>query len=220
MTTRRRQKIRLAQPRACRVSITVVTEAALPTTPTDRFAGILDGLCRAVAARGGGPDRLAGPLVILIWTRLRRLAVRFAALAARIAAGRQRRILSRRPPRPAQRRPSQRRLPYGPGWLLHVVPQARAYGSQLQHLMADPEFAALVDAAPQMRRLLRPLCRMLGVAPPPPRRAADAPPPTPVTGAMPRPDFPAAPSTRPPAPPPLHATPGIQAARPPPPQPT
>jgi hypothetical protein len=38
--------------------------AAIPATPTDRFAGIIDGLCRAVAARGGGRDRLDGPLVI------------------------------------------------------------------------------------------------------------------------------------------------------------
>ena len=151
---------------------------APPATPSpaERFALILDGLCSAVAARGGGRDRLAGPLVILIWSRLRRIAAQVAALAARIAAGRQRRYPARRPPRATPRRAPHRTLPHGPAWLLALVPQASGYGSQLQHLLAEPEFAALVDAAPQMRRLLRPLCRMLAVRPPavlalPPRPA-------------------------------------------------
>ena len=164
--------------------------AALPTTPTDRFASILDGLCHAVAERGGR-RLLAGPLVILIWSRLRRLAAQVAALAARITAGRQRRVLARRSPRPAPRRPAQRTLPHDHAWLLPLVPQASGYGSQLQHLLADPEFAALVDAAPQMRRLLRPLCRMLGVRLPP----ALVPPPRPPRPAGP----PAAPLAQPPA---------------------
>ena len=208
----RRPKLPLAQPRPCHVSDTVVTHATLPTTPTDRFASILDGLCRAVAARGGGRDRLHGPLVILIWSRISRIAVRFAALAARIAAGRQRRYPARRPPRPAPRRPAQRSLPHGPAWLLPLVPQASGYGSQLQHLLADPEFAALVDAAPQMRRLLRPLCRMLGVAPPPPPRTEPPPPPAAVAAAMPPP---AAPGPPPRDPPRFHAPPDLPAARPP-----
>jgi hypothetical protein len=47
------------------------------------------------------------------------------------------------------------------------VPEAAAAGSQLRHLLADPEMAALIEAAPQMGRLLRPLCRSLGVRLPP-----------------------------------------------------
>ena len=189
--------------------------ATLPAAPAERFVRVIDGLCRAVAARGGGRDRLAGPLVILIWSRLRGLAARFAALAGRIAARRQRRILSRRPPRPAPRRPSPRLLPHGHAWLLQLVPQASAFGSQLQHLLTDPEFAALVDAAPQMRRLLRPLCRMLGVAPPAPR-PADPAPPAAIAGATPPPTCPAASPSPPHGPPLSHALPGIPTARPPP----
>ncbi len=192
--------------------------SGLPTTPTDRFASVIDGLCRAVA-EAGGRRRLAGPLVILIWRHLRRLGVRFAALAGRIAAGRQRRFPARRRPRPAPRRQSARVLPHGPAWLVRLVPQASAYGSQMQYLLADPDFVALVDAAPQARRLLRPLCRMLGVAlPPPPRTAPPAPPqavtapPQPPAGSPapsppPRPPRPAAPRPAPPV---------LPAARPPP----
>ncbi len=186
-----------------------------PPAPAERFALILDGLCQAVAARGGGRDRLAGPLVILIWSRLRRLGVRFAALAARIAAGRHRRFLARRPPRPTPRRPAQRPLPHGPAWLLRLVPQASGYGSQLQHLLAEPEMAALIQSAPQMRRLLRPLCRMLGVRPPPAPR-----PPPPAAAEVRPPAAPAQPpepsSPAPPGPAPVRVPPaGFDACGPP-----
>ena len=98
-----RWTIPLAHPPAGRVSHSVVFPPP-PLGPADRFARILDGLCAAVAARGGGRDRLAGPLVILIWSRLRRLAAQIIALAARIEAGRHRRYPARRPPRPTARR--------------------------------------------------------------------------------------------------------------------
>ena len=39
--------------------------------------------------------------------------------------------------------------------------------SQLRHLLRDAEFAAFLAAAPQAGRLLRPLCRMLGIGPDP-----------------------------------------------------
>ncbi len=102
--------------------------AAIPATPTDRFGGIIDGLCRAVAARGGGRDRLAGPLVILIWRHVRRLAAQIIALAARIAAGQHRRYPARRPPRrpAAPRRRTPPALPLGFAWLLALVPYEAA----------------------------------------------------------------------------------------------
>ena len=58
---------------------------ALPATLADRFALIIDGLGRVVAARHA--SGLAGPMVILIWTRLRRAGARFATLLARFEAG-------------------------------------------------------------------------------------------------------------------------------------
>jgi hypothetical protein len=133
----------------------------------DRFALIIDGLCRAAAARLGapGPARwTAGPLMILLWGRLRRMAARFAALAAR--AGVRRRAflrpgtVSSPPLRP---RTTPKCLPRRFAWLVRLVPEAACYGTQLQHLLSEPAMAELLAASPQARRILRPLCRMLGV---------------------------------------------------------
>ena len=43
--------------------------------------------------------------------------------------------------------------------------EAAGYGSQLAALLAEPELQALLLAAPAAGRILRPLCRMLGVEP-------------------------------------------------------
>ncbi len=146
---------------------------------------------------------------MLIWSRLRGLAAQVAALAARIEAGRHRRYPSRRPPRAAPRRHLPRALPQSRAWLLPLVPEAASGASQLRHLLAEADMAALLDAAPQMRRLLRPLCRMLGVRLPPGLAAPPAPPPA--RAAAPRRALPAAPLAAPmpspPRPPPV-ARPG------------
>ncbi len=174
-----------------------------PLDPADRLALIIDGLCRSVAARIAG-RRLAGPLIILIWTRLRRIGRDFAGLAARIRAGRtvRRSATGRRPARPRGPR-GPRRLPQGFAWLLPLVPEAAAgYGSQLRHLLAEPEMAALIAAAPQARRILRPLCRMLGVRLPPGPAPKDAAPAAPDPPATAEPIGPPPPSSAPPRPPP------------------
>ncbi len=167
----------------------------------DRFAHLVEGLRRAIAARGVGLG-LALPLMLLLWSRLRRTAERFARLAAKVRAGTlpppRRRLRS---PRPA--RPQPLRLPRGVAWLLRRLPQAAAAASQLQHLLADPAMADLLAAAPQAGRLLRPLCQMLGVRPPPARslssgrkQAGPVGPPPPV-----RPAAPSRPACRPRPPP-------------------
>ncbi len=168
----------------------------------DRFAHLVEGLRRVLAARGAG-TWLAVPLMLLLWSRLRRTAERFARLAAKVHAGTlpppRRRLRS---PRPA--RPQTLRLPRGFAWLVRRLPQAAAAASQLQHLLADPAMADLLAAAPQAGRLLRPLCRMLGVRPPPARSLSSGrkqagpvgrPPPV-------RPEAPPRPSV-PPRPPPI-----------------
>ncbi len=163
-----------------------------PTQPrpvADRFAGVIEGLRRAIAARGAG-NWLAWPLLALLWGRLHRAALRFARLAALVHAGRLPPPRHRtRSPRPVQ--PPPLRLPRGFAWLVRRVPQAAAAASQLQHLLADPAMADLLASAPQAGRLLRPLCQMLGVRPPsalgrppplrpaPPSRPAVHPRPTP-----------------------------------------
>jgi hypothetical protein len=136
---------------------------ATPLTPADRFAAILDALCRAVAARGGR-GWMATPLVLLIWGRLRRMATRFAGLAARPRpAAPPAAVTRKRPSRP----PGPPRLSRVFGLLPCLLPEAASAASQLQHLLADPEMAALLAATPQLGRVLHPLCRMLGLRPAP-----------------------------------------------------
>jgi len=179
----------------------------------------MEGLCRTIAAQSAG-GRLAGPLICLIWSRLRRLSIRVATLLARIRPG--------APPRPtrAQTQPSPVRrhpapqspppppappsplarpacLPRRVGWLVRLVPASAPSGSQLQHLLSDPEMAALVAASPEMRRLLRGLCRMLGVRLPPAPLPAPEAPPAAVPPAIPPAAVP--PPTPCPRPPPLAA---------------
>ena len=143
------------------VLVLFVTDA--PPSAAESFALITEGLCRVVAAshaRG-----VAGPVIILIWRRLRRIAARFASLTARVRSGalpspvRRRRAM----PRPRSPRPPSPRLPRRFAWLIRLIPAVACHRSQLQHLLSDPEMAALLSAAPQMGRLLRPLCQMLGL---------------------------------------------------------
>ncbi len=140
----------------------------VPLPPIERFAFIIGTLLQAVAARGA----VIGVIHILIWKRLSRLGVRFAKLAARVRSGKLPSATSAgsRAGRQAKRRKSDdpadrpvERLPRGFAWLLRLVPEAAVYGSQLNHLLSDPEMVALLQAAPQMGRLLRPLCQMLGI---------------------------------------------------------
>jgi hypothetical protein len=156
--------------------------AAAPPALAERFAFLVEGLCRSVARQSAG-GRIVGPLIVLIWSRLRRIGARFAGLVARVCAGTlpvvasaRRRPVSRRPACPPR---SPRLLPRRFAWLLRLAPEAGPYHQELHDLLSQPEMAALVAGTPQMGRILRPLCRMLGVKPVPglllPRRAARAP---------------------------------------------
>ena len=158
-----------------------------PTTPVERFVRIIDGLCFAIAARGAG-GALTLPLLLLLWRRLRRMATRMTRAAARLAAGLPQPIPRPRTPRPS--RPQPLRLPRGFAWMVTLVPGTAVYGLHLQALLADPQMARLA-AVPAIRRMLNPLCQMLGVpARPmrPLRRQAPAPkPPRPHRDSLPPP---------------------------------
>jgi hypothetical protein len=138
--------------------------------PAERFARIVNVLFHAIALRRD-TGWLAGPVAMLLWTRLGHLRERVTRLAARIAAGKGS-GLPRRKPTPGvkertPRRPPQRLLPRDVAWLIRLVPEAAAAGSQLRHLLADPDMAQFAAAAPQLGRLIGPLCRSLGVERPP-----------------------------------------------------
>jgi len=164
------------QPLTTRVGCVLILFMTCPspfTVPalSGRLAPIIAGLCRAVASQAVAHRALA-PLLVLVWSRLRRMAARFACLAGRADAGA---LPSRGVPRPRASgpRPSGSRerlppgLPSGFAWLVRLVPEAACYGAQLQHLLSDPAVAALLAATPHAGRVLRPLCRMLGVTPGP-----------------------------------------------------
>jgi hypothetical protein len=154
---------------------------AAPSLPA-RFAAAIDLLCRGIAA--SLPKHWdAAPLALPAWTRLRRLLARFAALVAAVEAGR---FPAARPTTTAASRPrtgaSAVRLPGGSGWLLRLAPalETRLGRAQVESLLGDPELRALLAQAPQAGRILRPLCHMLRIEPPPslrlprrPRRRPD-----------------------------------------------
>ncbi len=140
----------------------------------DRFVLMIDALCTVIVT--GLAAGMSGPQVIGIWDRLTRILTRFAAILARPIKPRAitPRTIPAHPPaaRPqVQARPFKaRRLPTGYGWLIRRLPAASPFAEELQRLIGDPQMAALLQANPGMARLLRPLCRMLGVQQPPEQR--------------------------------------------------
>ncbi len=59
------------------------------------------------------------------------------------------------------------RLPRARFWVIaRIGYQAAGHASQLTHLFDEPDFTEFLAAAPQAGRILRPLCHMLGIAPP------------------------------------------------------
>jgi hypothetical protein len=133
-------------------------------TVADRIALSLDGLARAVAARIAG-GAMAAAMIVLVWTRLRRVDRQIKLLLERFAAGRLRGVTAQRSVAARGReRAMPVLMPRGFGWLLAMVPhQAACYAGQLRIVLAEPEMVALLEASPQARRALRPLCRMLGL---------------------------------------------------------
>ncbi|MBC7635809.1 MAG: hypothetical protein H7251_09430 [Acetobacteraceae bacterium] len=126
------------------------------------FTAILTDLRAAIAGRAAC-DRAMTAILVLVWGRLARAAVRLERLYGLWLAGRL------RAPRKAGVRTvaaqviARPRVPHGRGWLAFQVWETRAYGSQLQHLLADPGFAAFVAAVPRAGGVLRPILRMLTV---------------------------------------------------------
>ena len=155
---------------------------APPHPIAQNFTRIIEEL-RLVVAECGGRRRLAGPLTVRLWIRLGKISMLFAALIAHLAQFGADALARKSPqpraadaPRKPRRDPAERpmrpsdsplRLPGRFAWLAVMHIRAVAAGSRLQHLLSDPEALALLAASPRMRKLLRPLCNMLGVKLPP-----------------------------------------------------
>ena len=138
-------------------------------TPLAEWLALIMGPLQRAAGTRGNRDHAVVPLVNLLLARLRSLTRRFNALVARLDAGlpappRRQRATTR--PARAAPDPGVLRLPRGRFWLIRLLPyEAASYGSQLKAMLADPQTAALLAAAPEAGRILRPLCRLLAVHP-------------------------------------------------------
>ena len=128
-----------------------------------RLGMILAALAALVAARFLRRPGLAG-LIIPLWRRLTHVARRFRA--AMRPTVRRRLPVPRNPTnKDATDKVATVRLPGGRGWLVRELGyEAAGYGSQLEALLSEPAMRAALVAMPRVRRVLRPLCRMLGLS--------------------------------------------------------
>jgi hypothetical protein len=148
----------------------------MPASPTLSLApdfarrlGIILAALAALVARRFLRDPFRAPLVIPLWTHLTRAARRLNRAFARRAAG-----FSPRPcavkPHPANPRRASA-LPTRRGWLAAALgPEAAAYASQMESLLAEPAAADALARSLAARRTLAPIRRMLGLLAPRPRR--------------------------------------------------
>ncbi len=153
---------------ACRV-LSLFVSPPLPApgpSLSQRLTLVVQALRAAIAAHAAR-DRTAVAVAWLVWPYLNRLAARFAALTLRVQAGKGVVVVvpATSRPRAAPETPHPRPpgLPQGFAWLARLTPSILPLRSQVCHLLGDPELAALLAAAPQAGRILRPLCRMLGI---------------------------------------------------------
>ncbi len=146
--------------------------------PADRFTSLIGEICH-VLNRYGAARFVAGPMLLLIFNRVNRMARLFAGIAKRVGEGtisheltvaRRREALVRpvEAPERAQVRPVRIRaayeLPGHFGWLVKMIPEADMLSADLRRLLQKPQMEALIfEAGPQVGRILRPLCMMMGV---------------------------------------------------------
>ncbi len=123
-----------------------------------RFATIMAGLGALVARRFLRMPHLVG-FTLLLWSRLNRAVRRFHRALTGTAKFRTR----------GNRRATVRvrgvTLPSGHGWLVRELGwEAAGYMSQLEALLSEATTQAALADLPAAGRILRPICRMLGVS--------------------------------------------------------
>ena len=141
------------------------TPFGLPDTAPDlarRFAMIMAGLGALIARRFVKMPHLAG-FTLLLWGRLNRAVRRFyRALKLPPAPARAAR---RQADRTDDARARPVALPSGRGWIVRELGwEAAAYMAQLEALLAEFATRTVLADAPAAVRILRPICRMLGVS--------------------------------------------------------
>ena len=102
-------------------------------------------------------------LLVAVWGRIGRMRVRLERLIARWRAGT---VLAPRKSRAGEVRISVRVpsiIPRTPAWLLVAVREAGSARAMLAQLLTEAEYGEFIAAVPQAGRILRPLCRMLGI---------------------------------------------------------
>jgi len=140
-----------------------------PTTLTGRFRAAVNRIGLKLGAHLSH-NRHLEPILGLVFGYLSRAASRFDRLIARWQAGK----LTSRSPRPRTPREAsipaeappdgkKLRLPSRAGWILNLVQPTAQIIPELERLVASPEMAELLAAAPQAGRILRPLFRMYGL---------------------------------------------------------
>ena len=93
-----------------------------------------------------------------------------------------------RAPRPRPDRPARpARLPTGRYWLVKALQPTAQFTPHIEAFLARPDTRALVEAAPQAGRILRPLCRGYGIELPPWLALPRSPPPPPRVRLKPQP---------------------------------
>ena len=111
------------------------------------------------------PGLLDGTLGLLITNRLSLVISRLDRTVGRFLTGRLWRGGTQAPRSPAKSgRVPVRLWPRDFGWMLRLGGwKAAGYGSQLRAVLETPEMVALLTASPEAGRVLRPICRMLGI---------------------------------------------------------
>ena len=137
------------------------SEAALALA--QRLGLILAGLAAVVARRFLREPKFVG-LIIPLWSWLGRSGRRFARAVSRPAVVWTGTAVARTRAASGLMRV---RLPARRAWLVRALGwEAAGYGCQLEALLAEPEMQAVLARLPAAGRILRPLCRMLGMTVP------------------------------------------------------
>lgn len=147
---------------------------AAPAQPHEdvgsRFARLFWGVLRALAKEYAGRVNPVIQFVVLA-AYLERVHRRMVTLLRRLHTGTMPRLrkplagAAREAARQRVRKSPRIRLPRRHAWLAGEIGWAgRGAAAQIEHMLNQPETAALIAASPQAQRMLRPFCHMLGLA--------------------------------------------------------